>query len=189
MRRRWMFRCLPCVPLVCPFSDTHLTSSSDWASSQWTLSRRRVPNAMSWTTWQPLGRSGRPGIRSVHWLTAIISGASFTTRLPSGSRRPFSLNQASVESSYSTTHSSRHALPNKRSATKASDLVTTCSDENEHLLKHLEFAFCVTSKNTIKKDFFARGHQWVTVFMKWNNLFLTPRFFVVFLIPYKWMTK
>lgn len=95
----------------------YLTSCSDLASIQQTLDRFLLePKAISCETLQPSGSGGLLGIWPVQCAMASISGASLTRIFPAGDERPGSVNQAIVESSYRTTHSSAQRFQRSCSA-------------------------------------------------------------------------
>jgi hypothetical protein len=63
--------------------------------------------------WQLLGKRGRFGTCRVHSPTANNSGNSLIRTRPLGLLKPLSANQANVESSYKTNHSSDQFLQNR----------------------------------------------------------------------------
>jgi hypothetical protein len=63
--------------------------------------------------WQLRGKRGRFGTCRVHSPTANNSGNSLIRTRPLGLLKPLSANQANVESSYKTNHSSDQFLQNR----------------------------------------------------------------------------
>lgn len=89
---------------------TYFISAGDCPISQCTSCSVLQPTASNCPMWQALGNRGFLGTWRVHSPTASSSGASLIRTNPLGLLRLLSANQARVESSYRTTHSSHQPL-------------------------------------------------------------------------------